>query len=291
MPRTCFIFNPMAGTGRRAEFPALLARYFGSEASGDYLLRPTEGPGHATELARAAAQAGCRVVVAVGGDGTVNEVGQGLLHQENTAMGIVPRGSGNGLARHLKVPLNLGAALRRLRQPAFSRMDVGCINDRPFFCTAGLGFDARVSQQFAQAGSRGLSTYLRVTLQEYKTFEPVPIAVDTNGQTLRTDCYVLAFANASQYGNDVYIAPNASLQDGLLDMCLINALPPWRAVQVAMGMALGTLPRTGGAAYSHTSHATVRAAAPIGYHADGDYLGHATEFVIDLLPLALEVAM
>jgi diacylglycerol kinase (ATP) len=291
MPRTCFIFNPTAGTGRRADFLALLTQRFGSEANGDYVLRPTEGPGHATELAKAAAQAGCRVVVAVGGDGTVNEVGRGLLHQEGAAMGIVPRGSGNGLARHLKVPLNLGAALRRLQQPTFSRMDVGTLNRRPFFCTAGLGFDAHVSQHFAMAGSRGLSTYLRVTLREYKHFKSVPVVVETNGQTLQTDCYVLAFANASQYGNNAYIAPDANLQDGLLDMCLMDALPPWRAVQVVLGMALGTLPRTGGAAYSRTQHATVRAAAPIGCHADGDYLGHATEFELDLLPLALEVAV
>ena len=206
-------------------------------------------------------------------------------------MGIVPRGSGNGLARHLKVPLNLGAALRRLRQPTFSRMDVGLLNDQPFFCTAGLGFDARVSQQFALAGSRGLSTYLRVTIQEYQHFSSVPITVEANGQTLHTDCYVLAFANASQYGNNAYIAPNANLQDGLLDVCLMNALPPWRAVQVVLGMALGTLPRTGGAAYSRTRRATVRAAAPLGCHADGDYLGQATQFELDVLPLALEVAV
>ncbi|RYY11489.1 MAG: hypothetical protein EOO36_18940 [Cytophagaceae bacterium] len=142
MPRTCFIFNPTAGTSRRNDFPALLTKHLGTAASGDYVLQPTEGPGHATELARAAAQAGCRVVVAVGGDGTVNEVGQGLLYQEHTAMGIVPRGSGNGLARHLKVPLNLGRALRRLRQPTFSRMDVGRVNGRPFFCTARQGGSA-----------------------------------------------------------------------------------------------------------------------------------------------------
>ncbi|TDN40196.1 YegS/Rv2252/BmrU family lipid kinase [Hymenobacter sp. UV11] len=291
MPPICFVFNPMAGTGRRADFPALLQRYFGGVAGIDYLLRPTERPGHATELARAAAQAGCRIVVAVGGDGTVNEVGQGLLGQTGTALGIVPRGSGNGLARHLRVPLGLSAALRRLRQPTFSRMDVGTINGRPFFCTAGLGFDAHVSQHFAQAGSRGLSTYLRVTIREYGNFRPVPIEVELNGQTLVTNCYVLAFANASQYGNNAYIAPQANLQDGLLDMCLINALPPLRAVQVVLGMALGTLPRTGGAAYRHTQHATVRAAAPLGYHADGDYLGHATDFELGLLPLALEVAV
>jgi len=291
MPPICFIFNPMAGTGHRADFPALLQRYYGGVAGTDYLLRPTERPGHATALARAAAQAGCRGVVAVGGDGTVNEVGQGLLGQTGTALGIVPRGSGNGLARHLRVPLGLSAALRRLRQPAFSRMDVGTINSRPFFCTAGLGFDAHVSQHFARAGSRGLSTYLCVTIREYSNFQSVPVEVETNGRTLATDCYVLAFANASQYGNNAYIAPQANLQDGLLDMCLINALPPWRAVQVVLGMALGTLPRTGGAAYSHTRHATVRAAAPLGYHADGDYLGHATEFELGLLPLALEVAV
>lgn len=281
----------MAGTGHRADFPALLQRYFGGVAGTDYLLRPTERPGHATALARAAAQAGCRVVVAVGGDGTVNEVGQGLLGQTGTALGIVPRGSGNGLARHLRVPLGLSAALRRLRQPTFSRMDVGTINGRPFFCTAGLGFDAHVSQHFARAGSRGLSTYLCVTIREYGTFQSVPVEVETNGQTLSTDCYMLAFANASQYGNNAYIAPQANIRDGLLDMCLINALPPWRAVQVVLGMALGTLPRTGGVAYSHTRHATVRAAAPLGYHADGDYLGHATKFELGLLPLALEVAV
>jgi diacylglycerol kinase (ATP) len=91
MSSTCFIFNPMAGTGRRADFPALLQQHFGGTAGTDYLIRPTEGPGHATELAREAVRAGCRVVVAVGGDGTVNEVGQGLLGQTSAALGIVPR--------------------------------------------------------------------------------------------------------------------------------------------------------------------------------------------------------
>jgi YegS/Rv2252/BmrU family lipid kinase len=291
MARTCFIYNPTAGTGRRNDFAALLNQQLGTPAQGDYVLRPTDGPGHATELARAAAREGCRVVVAVGGDGTVNEVGQGLLHQPATALGIVPRGSGNGLARHLRVPLNLKAALRRLRRPSFSHIDVGTINGRPFFCTAGLGFDARVSEMFAQAGTRGLGTYLRVTVREYQTFEPVPMLVLAEQELLATPGYVLAFANASQYGNNAYIAPQADLRDGLLDMCLMNALPPWRAARVVLGMALGTLPRTGGAAYRHVRQASVRTAAPVGYHADGDFLGHATDFEVALLPLALEVAV
>ena len=288
MPTTCFILNPMAGPSRRHDMPALIARHFGALETG-YAIRLTECAGHAVELARQAAADGFAVVAAVGGDGTVNEVGRGLLGT-TAALGIVPQGSGNGLARHLKVPLALPAALRRLAAPTFSRMDVGLMNGHPFFCTAGLGFDAHVSQHFAQAGSRGLSTYLRVTLREYRRYQPVPVQIDFDGQQLATDCYVLAFANASQYGNNAYIAPLADLRDGLLDVCLIDALPVGRAIRVSLGMALGNLPQSSAAEYFRVPRGRVVAASPLGFHVDGDYLGHATEFVVELLPLALAVA-
>ena len=268
---------------------ALIARHFGA-LEGDYEIRATEFAGHAVELARAAAAEGFAVVAAVGGDGTVNEVGRGLLGTD-AALGIVPQGSGNGLARHLKVPLALPASLRRLAAPTLSRMDVGVMNGHPFFCTAGLGFDAHVSQHFAQAGSRGLSTYLQVTLREYRRYQSVPVRVDLAGHKFETDCYVLAFANASQYGNNVYIAPLADLRDGLLDVCLIDALPVGRAVRVSLAMALGNLPQTKAAEYFRVSRGRVVAAAPIGFHVDGDYIGHATEFEVELLPLALVVAV
>ena len=289
MAKTCFILNPTAGPSRRHDVPALIARYFGPREA-DYEIRPTAYAGHAVALARAAAAEGFAVVAAVGGDGTVNEVGRGLLGTA-AALGIVPLGSGNGLARHLKVPLGLPAALRRLAAPTFSRMDVGVMNDHPFFCTAGLGFDAHVSQHFAQAGSRGLSTYLRVTLREYRRYRSVPVQADLNGQLITTDCYVLAFANASQYGNNAYIAPLADLRDGLLDVCLIDALPVGRALRVSLGMALGNLPQTRAADYFRVPRGRVVAQAPIGFHVDGDYLGHATEFIVELLPLALAVAV
>ena len=289
MAKTCFILNPKAGPSRRHDVPALIAQYFGA-LEGDYEIRATEYAGHAEELACAAAAEGFAVVVAVGGDGTVNEVGRGLLGTA-AALGIVPLGSGNGLARHLKVPLSLPAALRRLAAPTLSRMDVGMMNGHPFFCTAGLGFDAHVSQHFAQAGSRGLSTYLQVTLREYRRYQSVPVRVDLAGHAFETDCYVLAFANASQYGNNVYIAPQADLRDGLLDVCLINALPVGRAVRVSLAMALGNLPQTSAAEYFRVPQGRVVAASPIGFHVDGDYLGHATEFEVELLPLALVVAV
>ncbi|MBJ6110317.1 diacylglycerol kinase family lipid kinase [Hymenobacter sp. BT523] len=289
MPKTCFILNPMAGPSRRLDMPALIDRYFGAREA-DYEIRLTEYAGHAVEIARAAAGEGYEVVVAVGGDGTVNEVGRGLLGTD-AAMGIVPQGSGNGLARHLKVPLALPAALRRLAAPTFSRMDVGVMNGHPFFCTAGLGFDAHVSQHFAQAGSRGLATYLRVTLSEYRRYQPTPVRVLLNGEERATDCYVLAFANASQYGNNAYIAPRADLRDGLLDVCLIDALPVGRAFRVSLAMALGNLPQTKAAEYFRVTEGTVRAEAPIGFHVDGDYMGHASEFNVEMMPLALAVAV
>ncbi|WP_375417690.1 diacylglycerol/lipid kinase family protein [uncultured Hymenobacter sp.] len=292
MPRTCFILNPNAGPNRRHDLPALIARHFGGAGGPDYAVRPTQHAGHAVELAREAAQEGFRVVAAVGGDGTINEVGRGLLGTA-AALGIVPQGSGNGLARHLQVPLSVPAALRRLRAPTFSRIDVGHINGKPFFCTAGLGFDAHVSQHFALAGTRGLLTYVRVALLEYRRFRPVAVQArfDSRPGLLETDCYVLTFANASQYGNNAFIAPQADLRDGLLDACLIDALPAVRAVRVSLGMALGNLPATKAADYYQFKQAHVTAAAPLGYHADGDYLGHATKFDVSLSPAALEVAV
>lgn len=279
----------MSGTNRGQDVAALLARHL-NPARVTYEVRYTEYAGHAVRLAREATLAGCRVVVAVGGDGTVNEVGQGLLGT-TAALGILPRGSGNGLARHLSVPLGLSAAIRRLNEPSFQRIDVGCINGQPFFCTAGLGFDAHVSKCFAVAGTRGLATYVKVALHEYRRYRPTPVQVRLADKVLTTDCYVLAFANAAQYGNNAYIAPDANIQDGLLDLCLIDALPFFRAVRVGVGLALGNLPTSGAAVYHTARQVRVEATRPLGFHVDGDYVGDATTFEVALTPLALEVAV
>lgn len=289
MLRICFILNPASGTSRRHDLPALLAQYL-DPARVQYEIRPTEYAGHAVTLARAAAEEGCRIVVAVGGDGTVNEVGRGLLGT-GAALGILPRGSGNGLARHLGVPLGVGAAIKRLNAPRFQHMDVGSINGHAFFCTAGLGFDAHVSKCFALAGTRGLATYVRVALHEYRHYQPVAVRVQLADKMLDTSCYVLAFANAAQYGNNAYIAPHANIQDGLLDLCLIDALPLWRAVRVGLGLALGDLPTSGAATYHTARQVSVHAENPLGFHVDGDYIGEATHFEVALTPLALEVAV
>ncbi|MBT2558262.1 diacylglycerol kinase family lipid kinase [Hymenobacter sp. ISL-91] len=288
--RLCFILNPTSGTNRSQNVAALLSEH-ATAAGAEFDIMPTQYAGHAELLARQAAAAGCRVVVAVGGDGTVNEVARGLLGT-GAALGIVPRGSGNGLARHLHLPLDLPAAVRRACRPTFQRIDAGRINGHWFFCTAGLGFDAHVSRKFAQAGTRGLATYVKVALGEYRHYRPTAVQLTLENEDVRdTHCYVLAFANASQYGNNAYIAPRANIQDGLLDLCLIDALPFWRAIRVGVGLALGTLPTSGGAQFHRGRRIRVQAATPIGFHVDGDYVADATDFEVELTPLALEVAV
>ncbi|GAB3236835.1 diacylglycerol kinase family lipid kinase [Hymenobacter seoulensis] len=287
--RICFILNPTSGTNRTQDVPALLTRY-ATAAGADFEIQATEYAGHAELLARHAAQTGFRVVVAVGGDGTVNEVARGLLGT-SAALGIVPRGSGNGLARHLHIPLDLPGAVQRVSRPTFQRIDAGRINGHWFFCTAGLGFDAHVSKMFARAGTRGLSTYVKVALREYRRYRPVPVQVQLNDLVLETSCYVLAFANAAQYGNNAYIAPRADIQDGLLDVCLIDALPLTRAVRVGVALALGTLATSGSAVFHTSRHIRVQTAHSLGFHVDGDYVGEAAEFEVELEELALEVAV
>lgn len=284
----CFVVNPAAGARRGRDLQRLIHGALAGSAM-RHEVRLTAAAGHAVEIAREAAGEGFRIVVAVGGDGTVNEVGRGLIGT-SAALGIVPHGSGNGLARHLKISLDPLAAIHKLLAPQFDRMDVGLIAGRPFFCTAGIGFDAHVARMFALEKRRGLGSYVRVALREYRSYRPTAVAVRIGDDRLSTDCYVLAFANASQYGNNAYIAPHADLKDGLLDLCLIDRLPPLRAARVGYGLAVGDLPSSSAARYLTVAQAVVEAERPLGFHVDGEYAGEASSFSIGLMPLALEIA-
>ena len=149
--RILFILNPISGTVKKAGIPQLVENYL-DHSLFDPVFRYTEYAGHATEIAQEACEDGYDIVVAVGGDGTINEVGRALIHT-STAMGILPCGSGNGLARHLKIPMNMKKALSIINQCDIRELDYGTINDNPFFCTCGMGFDAFISQKFAEAAN------------------------------------------------------------------------------------------------------------------------------------------
>lgn len=288
-PKAVFVVNPKAGDGP-GKFVRLLERRL-PPAALRYDVAMTAAAGDGERIAANAAAAGYDIVVAVGGDGTVNEVARGLLRDPRAALAIIPTGSGNGAARHLGIPLGVSGALKVLNRPTATRIDVGLINGHPFLCTAGLGFDAHVSKHFARSKTRGMATYARIALQEYSGFRSKPIRLHLDGQGIDHDCYVLAFANAAQYGNNVFIAPLADVADGLLDLCLIEDMPIRRALRVAYGLAAGDLPKSRAAIYYKASQTVVTAQEPIGFHVDGDYMGESDRFEVSVSPLALRVCV
>lgn len=182
----------------------------------------TQYAGHAVEIAAQKAREGVYAVVAVGGDGTINEVARSLAHTQ-TALGIIPCGSGNGLARHLQIPLDPVKAIDILNGGIKETIDYGVINQVPFFCTCGVGFDAFVSLKFSQAGRRGPLTYIEKALQESLKYRPETYEVDIdNNLSLHYKAFLIACGNASQYGNNAYITPRAALNDGMLDVTILE---------------------------------------------------------------------
>lgn len=181
----------------------------------------TERPGHATELARKASEDGFDVVVAVGGDGTVNETALGLMGTE-TVMGIIPMGSGNGLARELGLSMNMMKSARSLIEGSNLLMDVCKLNEQRFLCTSGIGFDAQVAYKMSKASSRGFLKYVQLTVSESISFKPLAVKMTIDDTTLEKNVFLITFANASQFGNNAFIAPGASMTDGLIDVVVVR---------------------------------------------------------------------
>lgn len=282
-----FIINPTSGTRSRKDVEALIHQHLNQDKYAHDIVY-TERAGHAPDMAHEAANQGVAIVVAVGGDGTVNEVARGLLHTE-TALAILPKGSGNGLARHLGIPMGLDGALRVINKANITTIDSGQINGHPFFTTAGIGFDAYISSVFAGNKKRGLQTYVELVMKEVLNYKHLPVIASINGNTLDTDCFVMAFANAAQYGNNAYIAPNADIQDGLLDVCLVRRLDLIKALNLSYCMLTKQLANADSAEYFQTEHVNVQAEEEMMYHADGDYLGKAKTFDVCMVPQSLRV--
>ncbi|MCE7042218.1 diacylglycerol kinase family protein [Dyadobacter sp. CY312] len=263
-----FILNPNSGTsiGKNIDAVAHTIDSFAEKTQNSAHILFTEGRGHATELVRENVDKNkWKAIVAVGGDGTVNEIAQPLIGHA-TPVGILPVGSGNGLARHLGLPLTLEASLEKLFGGSVITIDNGLINDMPFFCTAGMGFDAYVGQLFSQQLSRGLATYINVSFKAYWDYKPQVFRV--NGQ--KTDAFSLTFANAGQFGNNAWVAPHASLQDGILDECTIKPFPKWFGTSLAYQLFTKQLKTSKYISYRHITETLVETDTPPIIHYDGE---------------------
>src|SRR5208283_3527302 len=166
----------------------------------------TKCPGHATELTKQLVDMNYGRIVAVGGDGTVNEVAKALVDTP-TVLGIIPSGSGNGLARFLKIPMRIEDSVYLQNVGKILSIDYGRINNEPFFCTCGVGFDAHIGNKFAKSANRGFFSYVKETYHAYFHYKPLKYTIKIDGEKIKTRAFLITVANAGQYGNDAYISP------------------------------------------------------------------------------------
>lgn len=231
------IINPISGTAAKAGIEEMASARL---APLGITLEPryTTCSGDATRLAREAVEKGYQAVLAAGGDGTINEAARALCGS-NVPLGIIPAGSGNGLARHVAIPIDPEMSLDVIAARHVEAVDYGTVNDNPFFCTMGVGFDAAVSHRFARQSRRGKMMYLKSAIDEYANYRPEQYTLSCNGDIITDRAFLVAVANASQYGNNAYIAPQASITDGLLDVTIIHAGNPLQTAQMGIDMMTG----------------------------------------------------
>ncbi|MCD8183037.1 MAG: diacylglycerol kinase family lipid kinase [Bacteroides sp.] len=226
--RISFIINPISGTQGKEQILKWLDEKLDKEKYAPEVIY-TERAGHAVGIAAQKAEEEAFAVVAIGGDGTINEIARSLVHTK-TALGIIPCGSGNGLARHLQISMDPRQAIDIINEGLIDIIDYGKINDVSFFCTCGVGFDAFVSLKFSKAGRRGPLIYLEKTLLESLKYRPETYELEMDGNSItRYKAFLIACGNASQYGNNAYITPQATLNDGLLD---VTVLEPFTVLDV-----------------------------------------------------------
>jgi diacylglycerol kinase (ATP) len=218
-----FIINPISGIGKQKNIEELI-REHADNSRFDYKVRFTMGPGHGTELAKEAVASGVDIVVAIGGDGTVNEIGKVLVGSE-TALGIIPTGSGNGLARHLKIPFSFEKAIAVINRCKIRKIDTATLNDQVFLSIAGVGYDAFVAKKFANATKRGFFSYFRIVSNEYPLYRPKKYILEVDGKIIKRKALSITLANSNQYGNNTSIDPHAKLDDGLIDVCIVRRIP------------------------------------------------------------------
>lgn len=289
MKKITFVVNPISGTQSKESILGLLDEKV-DKTKYTWEVVCTERAGHAVEIAAKAAEEKVDIVVAIGGDGTINEIARSLVHTD-TALGIIPCGSGNGLARHLRIPMDPKKALDILNEGCQDIIDYGKINGTSFFCTCGVGFDAFVSLKFAHAGKRGMLTYLEKTLQESLKYQPETYELETENGVSKYKAFLIACGNASQYGNNAFIAPQATLTDGLLDVTILEPFTVLDVPSLAFQLFNKTIDQNSRIKTFRCKQLCIRRTAPGVVHFDGDPMETGAEINIELIQKELHVVV
>ncbi|MGQ0828444.1 MAG: diacylglycerol/lipid kinase family protein [Bacteroidota bacterium] len=284
--KICFIVNPISGVGRQKIIEKLIDTQL-DRALFDYEIAYTKASKHAIELAKQAVINNCHIVVAVGGDGSVNEIAKGLVGS-TTAMAIIPTGSGNGLARHLQIPLDLKKAMEVINRSKETKIDTMQLNEETFVNVAGIGFDAHIGWEFAKFGKRGLSSYVKVILRELPKYKAQDFELIIDGKSIHQKAFLISFANGSQWGNNAHIAPLADIADGVMDIAILKNVSFLSGAQIAYKLFSKTLHLSPYLETIRAKEVMVKQKDIIA-HIDGEPLEAGNIISIKVNPLSLKV--
>lgn len=242
--RALLIINPVSGTRSKQGLGSLVKTTL-AQHNIEVEIRETRAVGDAYKWSKEAVENNFDMVITAGGDGTVNEAANGLAFSDCT-LGIIPFGSGNGLSRSLEIPQETMGALKLIEGGHVLTCDRGIVNDHPFYCTFGVGFDAAVSEKFSKMKKRGRITYIRSAFREFLNYRSQAYAIVINDKIITEKALLIAVCNAPQYGNNAYIGPKAKLTDGLLDVTVVHADNPFNTLLMSMDMLTGMLDKNRG---------------------------------------------
>jgi diacylglycerol kinase (ATP) len=284
--KALFIINPISGGKKKDGVPELIEKYLDASLY-SVVITFTDGVSHARQIAREAINL-FDLIVAVGGDGTVNEVASAMVGTD-TVLGIIPYGSGNGLSRFLGISMDAAKAIALLNTLNIQSIDSGKFNGRPFFNMAGMGFDAHISEVFSHGKKRGFISYITSSFKEVSNYKAKTYYITVDGKEYKREAFMLSFANSSQYGNNAHISPNASVVDGLLDVCIIKQFPLWRFIELGIRMINKTADKTKYVEIIRGKDIKIARdeAGPV--HLDGEPRVTGTDNHVEVVPASLKI--
>jgi diacylglycerol kinase (ATP) len=281
-----FVINPIAGTGDNRQVETLISTCLDLNRF-DYEVFYTQHPEHASSLEHNLNLEGLDALIAVGGDGTIREVAKNLINK-SIPLGIIPMGSGNGLARHLHIPMRPRQAIELINKWNVRPMDTASINNHFFVNVAGVGFDAEVSRKFSEKKRRGFLAYLKVTLTAFLRYQEEEYVLILDGREIRTTAFLVAIANSSQYGNNAFIAPHASTRDGFLDICIIKPFSFLQVPTLTYRLFNKTIEQHPKVSFEKAKNVIVMQSGK-NAHFDGDYFESGNELTVRTVPKSLHV--
>ena len=284
--KIAFVINPNAGVKKKIDIIEFIKTHFPKHIPYDLIVWKNKDDFESVK--QQILLGNYSIVVACGGDGTVNMVASVVAHTA-MALGIFPLGSGNGLARSNKIPLDLHKALAVIEKANIKKIDGALINGHPFFCTAGIGFDAHIATEFASSTKRGFITYFTTTVKEFFSYVPNDYKITIDGRHIETKAFLITIANAGQWGNDVYIAPEAELNDGILNVSILQPFPKFEIPMIGIKLFSKKIHTSGRLISEKGKQIDIEFKGKLPVHFDGEPLMIQDKLTISVLPMALNV--